>query len=143
MRGRVVEEPAQHAAVQADRRPCKLYIRTQVHTGGGVMQDTQNRGAYLRMVDPLQPGAPRPCCSKWRRGRVSSCRSTACVVRWPWLWVAGCGAGWVRVLDLVRCCWLLDGLRPRACTCLSVPAVHVGLFFGHSINSRSVTLGLH
>ena len=52
MRGRVVEEPAQHAAVQADR-PCKLYIRTQVHTGGGVMHDTQNRGAHLRMTVPL------------------------------------------------------------------------------------------
>eukprot|EP01047_Picozoa_sp_COSAG01_P002786 COSAG01_NODE_76_length_28332_cov_298.876992_16_plen_101_part_00 len=78
------------------RQALELYIRTEVHTAGGVMQDTQNRGAYLRMVDPLQPGAPRPCWITGRRGRGSSCRSTACVVRWPWLagWLAA--AGWVR-----------------------------------------------
>jgi hypothetical protein len=49
-----------------------LYIRTEVHTAEGVMQDTQNRGAHLRMVDPLQPGKPWPSWSKGRRGRGCS-----------------------------------------------------------------------
>ena len=35
------------------RQALELYIRTEVHTAGGVMQDTQNRGAYLRMTVPL------------------------------------------------------------------------------------------
>jgi hypothetical protein len=78
-----------------DPAAVELYIRTEVHTAEGVMQDTQNRGAHLRMVDPLQPGKPWPSWRKGRRGRGCSRRSGAGVVRG----LRGCGwlaaAGWV------------------------------------------------
>jgi hypothetical protein len=72
---------------------------------GGVMQDAQNRGAHLRMVDPLQPGRPWPPWSKGRRERGCSRRSGAVVVavRRPagGLWLVAGGwllAGWVLLI---------------------------------------------
>jgi hypothetical protein len=58
------------------------------------MQDAQNRGAHLRMVDPLQLGKPWPPWSKGRRGEGCSRRSGAVVVNGRgWLLLAGWGLG--------------------------------------------------